>query len=151
MEATYPFRTYMTEISMWIMTTDLAPHSQCAAIVMRLGGAARELGRRMTPQEMMHGGALEPGGEVVDQVTYLCAALHRQFSALEEETRLQVVLEYENFRRLPGENISSLLCRYDTVRARAASEGQTVFPVVQCASQILRAVGVSVERFFTLL
>ena len=75
----------MTDISIWIMLTDLQPHQQCAAIVMRLGGAAREMSRMLTPQEMMHGGSFEPGGERVDPVTYLLGSLHARFSALEEE------------------------------------------------------------------
>ena len=44
-EQNYSFRAYMTDISIWILLTDLQPHQQAAAIVMRLGGAARELAR----------------------------------------------------------------------------------------------------------
>ena len=54
-ESTYSFRAYMTDMSIWIMLTDLQPHQQCASIVMRLGGAAREMARMISPQEMMHG------------------------------------------------------------------------------------------------
>ena len=56
-EASYSFRAYFTDISLWIMLTGLAPHQQCAAIVMRLGGAAREMARMITPQEMVQGGS----------------------------------------------------------------------------------------------
>ena len=45
----YSFRAYMTDISLWIMLTDLQPHQQCAAIIMRLGGGAREMARMITP------------------------------------------------------------------------------------------------------
>ena len=45
----YSFRAYMTDISLWVMLTDLAPHQQCAAIIMRLGGQARELARMISP------------------------------------------------------------------------------------------------------
>ena len=44
-EHTYSFRAYMTDVSQWIMLTDLAPHQQAAALVMRLGGSAREMAR----------------------------------------------------------------------------------------------------------
>ncbi len=37
----YSFRAYMTDISLWVMLTDLQPHQQCAAITMRLAGSAR--------------------------------------------------------------------------------------------------------------
>ena len=49
-ENSYSFRAYMTDMSLWILFTDLQPHQQCAAIIMRLGGAAREMARIMTPQ-----------------------------------------------------------------------------------------------------
>ena len=52
----YSFRAYMTDISLWVMLTDLAPHQQCAAIIMRLGGQARELARMISPQEIVTGG-----------------------------------------------------------------------------------------------
>ena len=52
----YSFRAYMTDITLWVMMTDLQPHQQCAAIVMRLGGSAREFARTITPQEIMFGG-----------------------------------------------------------------------------------------------
>ena len=67
-EQNYSFRAYMTDISIWILLTDLQPHQQAAAIVMRLGGAARELARMISPQEMMTGGMLQ--GQAVDPVTY---------------------------------------------------------------------------------
>ena len=61
-EHIYSFRAYMTDISQWVMLTDLQPHQQCAALIMRLGGSAREMARMIAPQEMYHGGSFEPGG-----------------------------------------------------------------------------------------
>mgnify|MGYP001272735965 CR=1 FL=1 len=72
-ERNYSFRTYMTDVSLWLMLTDLDPPRQCAAIINRLGGAARELGRMMTPQEIAFGGLRE--GRQLDPVTYLLGAL----------------------------------------------------------------------------
>ena len=63
----YRFRAYMTYISLWIMLTDLQTHQQRAAIIMRLGGSAREMARMITPQDMMNGGILN--GVAVDAVT----------------------------------------------------------------------------------
>ena len=73
----YSFRAFMTDISLWIMLTDLQPHQQCAAIIMRLGGSAREVARMITPPEMMQGGMLN--GNMVDAVTYLLGQLHAKF------------------------------------------------------------------------
>jgi len=148
-ESSYSFRAYMTDISIWIMLTDLQPHQQCAAIIMRLGGAAREMARQITPQEMMQGGV--QNGVLVDPVTYLLGALHARFSALEEESRLTCMTEMLAFARRPGENINSLLSRYETVRQRAAIEGQFVMSVEGCSLQILRACGIGSQHLFTLL
>ena len=148
-EQNYSFRAYMTDISSWILLTDLQPHQQAAAIVMRLGGAARELARMISPQEMMIGGMLQ--GQAVDPVTYLLGSLHARFSALEEESRLQAMTEMLAFSRRNGETINSLLARYDTVRQRAATEGQFVMSVEGCSLQILRAIGIQHQHLFHLL
>ncbi len=116
---------------------------------MRLGGAAREMARMMTPQEMMNGGL--QNGVQVDPVTYLLGALHARFSALEEESRLASMTEMLAFARLPGENINTLLARYETVRQRAAIEGQFVMSTEGCPLQILRACGISSHQFSILL
>ncbi len=41
----YSFRAFITDVSLRIMLTDLQPHQQCAAIITRLGGAARDTAR----------------------------------------------------------------------------------------------------------
>ena len=82
----YTFRAYMTDMSLWIMLTDLQPHQHAAAIVMRLGGTAREMARMITPPELMYGGVRN--GVSIDPVTYLLGALQERFAALDEEARL---------------------------------------------------------------
>ena len=149
MEASYSFRAYMTDISMWIMLTDLQPHQQCAAIIMRLGGAAREMARMVTPQEMVNGGVMN--GVAVDPVTYLLGSLHARFAALEEESRLSSMTEMLAFARRPGETINALLARYETVRQRAAIEGQFVMSIEGCSLQVLRACNIQSQHLFTLL
>ena len=145
----YSFRAFMTDISLWIMLTDLHPHQQCAAIIMRLGGSAREMARMITPQEMMNGGMLN--GAMVDPVTFLLGNLHAKFSALEEESRLTAMTEMLAFARRPHESINSLLARYEIVRQRAAQEGQFVMSIEGCALQLLRAAGIQAQHLFTLL
>ena len=70
----------MTDISIWIMLTDLRPHQLAAAIAMQLGGSAKDQGRQMPPQELMLGGILN--GVQVDPVTYLLGGLHSKYSSL---------------------------------------------------------------------
>ena len=145
----YSFRAYMTDISLWIMLTDLQPHQQCAAIIMRLGGSAREMARMITPQEMMNGEMLN--GVQVDPVTHLPGLLHARFSQLEEESRLTAMTEMLAFHRKSGETINALLARYEVVRQRAAVEGQFVMSVEGCALQLLRACGIQAQHLFNLL
>ena len=134
----------MTDLTLWIMLTDLQPHQQCAAVITRLDGTARAIGRMMTTFEITTGGVVN--GVMVDPVTYLIHALHQRFSNLEEEGRLQSMTEMLAFERRPGESINSLIARYETVRQRAAIEGQLVISMEGCALQLCRAIGIRADQ-----
>ncbi len=118
----------MADVFLWILLTDLQPLQQCAAIIMRLGGAAREMARMMTPQEMTLGGVRND--VAVDPVTLLISGLHSRFAALEEESRLTSMTEMLGFSRRPNEGSSALLAHYETVRQRAAIEGQFIMSII---------------------
>ncbi|MCP3883759.1 MAG: hypothetical protein GY701_35935, partial [Sulfitobacter sp.] len=90
-------------------------------------------------------------GVMVDPVTYLLTALHLRYSPWEEESRITTMSEMLAFSRLPGEGINSLLARYETVRQRAAIEGQFVMSVEGCSLQILRACGIGPQHLPLLL
>ena len=66
--------------------TDLLLHQQSAAIMFRLTGAARELARTLTPNEVIHGGVVN--GQPMDPVSYLLVGLETRFAQLADETRL---------------------------------------------------------------
>ena len=55
-ETTYSSRADLTDISLWVLLTDLTPQQQAAAVIMRLGSSAREAARMMSVQDIMHGG-----------------------------------------------------------------------------------------------
>ena len=57
-EQHYSFRAWAHDIQLWLMLPDLQLAQQAAAIVMRLGGAARELVHSITPAEIMNGGLI---------------------------------------------------------------------------------------------
>ena len=61
------FRAYVTDLMHWLMMTPLAPHQQAVAVVNRLEGTARQMGRTLTPQELFNGGVVN--GEHLDPVT----------------------------------------------------------------------------------
>ena len=53
------FRQWSQEIGLWILLTDLQPPQQVAAIILRLGGTAREAVNHLTPQDIANGGLIE--------------------------------------------------------------------------------------------
>jgi hypothetical protein len=148
-EASYSFKTYMTDLMLWSMLTDLAPHQQAAAIILRLQGAAKELARTLTPQEITTGGVVN--GVQLDPVSYIVLGLHARFAQLGEETRLVAMTEMLSFHRKPNENINEVLTRYEVVRQRARVEGQFVMSTEGCALQLLRACGVNTTQLMQLL
>ena len=148
-ETSYSFKTYVTDLMLWSMLTDLAPHQQVAAIILRLEGAARELARTLTPQEITQGGMIN--GVMVDPVSYIVYGLHARFAQLGEESRLVAMTEMLSFARGPRESINEVLTRYEIVRQRARTEGQFVMSTEGCALQLLRACGVNTTQLMQLL
>ena len=150
MESRYSFRSYITDLQLWSMMTDLAPHQQVAAVILRLSGAAKDLARTLTPNEIINGG-ISPDGVQLDPLSYLVVGLHARFAPLGEETRLQAMTELLSFGRRSGEGINQVLTRYEIVRQRAHSEGFFVMSTEGCALQLLRACGVSTNQMMQLL
>ena len=126
------------------MLTDLQPHQQAAAIVLRLGGAAREVVRDITADEMMNGGVIH--GQQLEPVTYIVAGLQMRFAQLDDESRLAAMTQLLAFQRLHGENINAVLSRYDMVRRRARHEGNFVMSWEGCSLQLLRALNVNSQQ-----
>ena len=94
------------------MMTDLAPYQQVAAVILRLSGAAKDLARTLTPNEILNGG-ISPTGVQLDPLSYLVVGLHARFARLGEETRLQATRDLLSFGRRSGEGINQALARYE--------------------------------------
>ena len=148
-EREYSFRTWLTDLTFWVTLTDLAPHQQVSAIVLRLTGVARDVGRNLTSQEVLTGGFVN--GQQLDPVSYLIVTLHARFANLEEETRITAMTEFLAFARRPGEAINDFLARYEIVRQRATVEGRFQMTVEGCALQVFRALGTSPSDLVNLL
>ena len=116
---------------------------------MRLGGAARELVRSITPDEILNGGFVN--GVQVDPITYIVAGLQQRFAMLDDEHRLVAMTQLLAFSRRQGESINGTLARYEVVRQRAAREGHFVMSWEGCALQILRACNVSSQQMIQFL
>ncbi len=70
-----------SDISLWVMLTDLQPHQQCATIVTGLGGSAREMARTIAPLKILNGGARN--GVKLDLLSYMFAAFQDRFATLD--------------------------------------------------------------------
>ena len=145
MEQNLPFRTWMQDLMLWTICTDMEPHQQCAAIISQLGGAARELARSLTPQEVYNGGTIN--GVQLDPVSFLLHGLQLRFAPLDEETRLRAAQDMLAFARRPGETIDALISRFELTRARARNEGGGTLGVETAALILLRACGVNTQQF----
>ncbi len=146
LEGSLPFRTWLQDLLLWTITTDLEPHRQAAMIISQLGGAAREMARTMSPQEIFQGGVVQ--GQQLDPVSFLIHGLSTRFSPLDDEIRIRAAQDLLQFQRRGNEPVDVLLTRFETVRARARSEGGGANLSHESAALVLlRAVGVSPEQF----
>ena len=93
-----------------ILAVDLDPSQQCAAIVERLGGAARLLADSLSWQEMTVGGTI--GGQHADPVTFLLTQLAAHFAPFGEEQRIEGLTELMSFRRHNGEHSDAMVARF---------------------------------------
>ena len=149
MESVYSFRAYVTDLMHWVLLTDLQPHQQAAAILMRLQGSARELARTISGPEILNGGVYE--GVQYDPVSFIIAGLRGRYGQLDEETRMAAMTEMLAFSRHPQETINMVLSRFELVRGRARGEGQFVMSIEGSALQLMRACHVSPPQMLNLL
>ena len=145
LEGSLPFRTWLQDLLLWTITTDLEPHRQAAAIIAQLGGAARELARTLSPQEIFNGGVVN--GQHLDPVSFLIHGLSERFSPLDDEIRVRAAQDLLQFGRRGNESVDVLVSRLETIRCRARAEGGGANISTESALILLRAVGVSSEQF----
>ena len=98
---------------------------------------------------MASGGTVN--GVTVNPVTYLLTLLHSRLADFDEESRFASITEMLAFTRLPGETVSALLARHETVRQRAATEGQFTMSIEGYSLQIFRAYNIHPQQLLTLL
>ena len=90
MERTVPFRLYLSNLTLWCISSEKSQQAQVSQIIRRLGGTAREVADLLTPQEMFLGGVVE--GIHLEPVAYLIQGLQRKFASLDKEARLRALL-----------------------------------------------------------
>eukprot|EP00969_Alexandrium_andersonii_P030962 1351729-Alexandrium_andersonii.AAC.1 len=102
------------------MVTDLQPRQQAAAVILRLGGPAREMCRTVIPRELTHGGVLN--GVAYDPASCIVAGLKQRLAQLDDDTYLVAARQLQVFARRRHGSINATPVRFDTVRNRAAAE-----------------------------
>ena len=80
------------------------------------GGAARDMARGITPQELANGGVIN--GLQYDPVAYIVAGLPQQFAQWDDASRLAATTQLLAFPRRRGEVIHGVLSRYDVGKKR---------------------------------
>ena len=148
-ETTYSFEHYSQDVLLWTMVTDLQPYQQCAALISRLRGGARELARHMQANEMLNGGIVN--GVQVDSVTLLFHALQQRYAPMSEETRLVALTNIMTFHRRQGERINDLLTRFETTVIRAQTQAQWNMNTEGLSWMLLRTIGVNDQQLLQLL
>ena len=133
MESTLPFRTWLQDLMLWTIVSDLAPPQQCAAIISQLSGAARDLARTLSPAEVYNGGVI--GGQHLDPVSYLLHGLSSRFAPLDEEHQLRAANDLLSFTRRGGETVDALISRFDITRQLAQRDGASAVST-QTASRL---------------
>jgi len=114
------------------MSTDVQPPRVGPAIVMRLGGTARELFEDSGEMISM-GGLFHPpdGGPArhVDGAAYVVMPLRARFGQPMQEISIEAITEFMAFARKPGEKIDDCVTRFETCRVRAMVQGGVGFNV----------------------
>ena len=151
MESRYPFRYWMQDLLAWSMlASDMEPHQQAAAILLRLGGPARDLLRNMSGDEMRNGAMVQ--GQHLDPVTLIITTLATNFAPMGEESRLEAIRELFQFCRQSGESIDALCTRFQSIRHRASMGGTGAQMSWECYSWLLlQACGVDQQQLVQVL
>ena len=136
-ERSYTWRDYVRDIGIWCMMTDLQPHQQCAALISRLQGHAREIAQLIPARDIALGVFLEDG-TYVDPVSNLMAQLSSRFAPYEDEERNEAMMQVWTFRRKHNESIDSLLSRFEELRYRAAREGHYIMSIEGWSMRLLQ-------------
>ena len=121
----YPFRRWIRDITWWALATDVSEGQQAAAVILRLQGTARELCSEFDPAEAQFGRDIDDGmggSRRINGLSALLRGLARQFAPLDGEGLVRSIAELMSFRVNPGEDIDSVLSRFQLLRSRAVND-----------------------------
>ena len=118
----YPLRTWVSDVRLWAVGTDVEVAKQGPVCAMRIGGSAKELIRELDVNVLSAGGIFNDNQGQPAQYTgleCLIRALERRYAPLEQELEIHVIAEMLQFRRNPNEDTDSVVNRFNLVRGKA--------------------------------
>ena len=118
----YPLRTWVLDLRLWALGTDVEEVKQGPVAAMRIGGTAKEFIRELDNNVLANGMMIQDGqGNMVRATGLECLirALTRRYGPLQQELEIHVLSEILGFRRHPTEDTDSLISRFEICRDRA--------------------------------
>ena len=155
----YSFLQYKKDLQYWLRTTELDEVRIGPAIALRLKGVARRITDRLMSKDSpvhpgngntllthgdydinpMGGWTVKPGWRV------LFDALREKFDRLSYERAVKFLLDFFTFRVKPGEDIDSIIARFELVRDTGTDEIGLTMSYVCYAFPLLSVSGIPMK------
>ena len=112
----------MQDVRLWALATDVDDLKMGPVCAMRIYGTAKEFIRELDTNVLANGMMINNAQNQPVQATgleCLIRALLRRFGPLQQELEIFVLNEIFSFRRLPNEDVDSVISRFELTRDRA--------------------------------
>ena len=121
--SSYSFDRWQKDLIYWSMFTDLPERSQGPAVLLQLGGMAREIATEMNPADIQNGALVDwedgNGPILTSGLHILIYTLSKRFADLAVESSISAIQNLWNFSRRGGETIHQILSRFEVTKKRA--------------------------------
>ena len=151
MEGKYSFRIILKDLELWNEATEIERERRGAVVAMRLTGTAKEIARDIDAVTLRHDCLPDGGMAHLPELEILVRALKNKFCPLDQERQISAVEALMRLNRKYGENIYTLIARWDIARHNAANVGGIQLPYVGTGWMFLSIAGVPREKWTTLL
>ena len=118
----YPLRTWISDVRLWALGTDVDLNRQGPVVAARIAGTAKELIRELDPNILALGAVFQDAqGNPVQHtgLESLIRALSRRYAPLAQELEVFCIAEILQFQRKPGEDTDGVISRYELTRVKA--------------------------------
>ena len=124
----FSFADWKRELQNWTLYCETPVQAQGPALIAQLGGLAREVAFEVPTWQLTVGDNLDfgDGRGVIHRagLDILVHILTNRFDALELETQMNAMQQYQSFQRKSNEDIDTALARWELLKKRASERGQ---------------------------